>query len=59
VALFRADWTNQDPVITAALERQGRIGVPLYLTYRGDGSPPLVLPQILSEKIVRDSFQKP
>lgn len=55
VALFRADWTNNDPVITAALERQGRIGVPVYLVYR-PGEEAKVLPQILTESIVRDAF---
>jgi thiol:disulfide interchange protein DsbD len=58
VALFRADWTNSDPVITAALERQGRIGVPVYLVYR-PGEEARVLPQILTESIVRDAFERP
>ena len=46
-----ADWTNRDPVIAKALADQGRIGVPLYLVYNGEG-PPRVLPQLLTPDIV-------
>nr|WP_246408485.1 protein-disulfide reductase DsbD domain-containing protein [Parvularcula dongshanensis] len=43
-----ADWTVPDPVITAALERQGRSGVPLYLYYAPGADAPRILPQMLS-----------
>lgn len=56
VALFRADWTNRDPVITRALEAHGRSGVPLYVLYPGDGSGPTLLPEILTEQIVLDAL---
>lgn len=56
VVLFVADWTNRDPVITAALERHGRIGVPLYLAYRAGEKTARELPQILTENIVREAF---
>ncbi len=56
VVLFRADWTNSDPHITKALERYGRIGVPLYLAFPGGREKPEILPQILTEKIVREVF---
>jgi thiol:disulfide interchange protein len=46
-----ADWTNRDPVIAKALADQGRIGVPLYLVYNGQGAP-RVLPQLLTPDIV-------
>jgi thiol:disulfide interchange protein/DsbC/DsbD-like thiol-disulfide interchange protein len=53
VALFKADWTRQDPDITAALEALGRNGVPVYALYSGPlGTPPLLLPAILTEDIV-------
>lgn len=42
------DWTNGDPAITRFLEKHGRNGVPLYLFYPKDGSPPAVLPQVLT-----------
>ncbi len=48
VAYLKGDWTNRDPVITAALAEHGRSGVPLYLLYPSDGGPPEVLPQILT-----------
>jgi thiol:disulfide interchange protein DsbD len=57
VALLKADWTRQDPVITAALESLGRNGVPLYALYPGgqDDGPDL-LPAILTEEIVLNAL---
>jgi thiol:disulfide interchange protein/DsbC/DsbD-like thiol-disulfide interchange protein len=53
VALFKADWTRQDPEITAALEALDRSGVPVYALYRGSpGASPHLLPAILTEQIV-------
>ena len=54
--LLLADWTNSDPAITAALEKQGRIGVPLYLVYLPGQEKPRVLPQILTAENVRAAF---
>lgn len=48
VVFMVADWTVRDPVITAALARHGRAGVPLYLYYAGGAASPVILPQILS-----------
>jgi thiol:disulfide interchange protein DsbD len=45
---FVADWTNRDAAIGEALQKAGRIGVPLYLLYDGKGNPPQVLPQLLT-----------
>lgn len=47
VVYLKADWTNRDPAITAALESFGRSGVPLYVLYGPDGEPE-VQPQILT-----------
>ena len=47
VAVLIADWTRADPAITAALQKFGRSGVPLYLVYVNGGEPK-VLPQILT-----------
>lgn len=53
VVLFKADWTRQDPIITAALEELGRSGVPAYALYSGGiGAQPILLPEILTEEIV-------
>jgi len=59
VALFKADWTRQDPVITAALEGLGRSGVPVYVLYSGlPGSEPVVLPAILTQEIVVGALER-
>lgn len=59
VALFKADWTRQDPEITAALESFGRSGVPLYVLYSGKRTPPpLILPAILTEPIVLEALDQ-
>ncbi|MDG2243235.1 MAG: protein-disulfide reductase DsbD family protein [Rhodospirillaceae bacterium] len=47
VVYLKADWTNRDPSITAALESFGRSGVPLYVLYDAAGQPQ-VQPQILT-----------
>lgn len=53
VALVKADWTNQDPTISAALADYNRSGVPLYLMYPADTSKPAeVLPQLLTQDMV-------
>ena len=51
VAWLTADWTTPDPAITAALERFGRSGVPLYLLYPPVGEPE-ILPQVLTPDIM-------
>lgn len=56
VVLFRADWTNSDPEITKALEAHGRIGVPVYAAYAAGSDKPRLLPQILTENIVKQAF---
>jgi thiol:disulfide interchange protein len=51
VRLIRADWTNRDADITAALEGLGRSGVPAYVLYAG---PADALPHLLPEILTRD-----
>jgi thiol:disulfide interchange protein DsbD len=55
VALMRADWTRRDAVITQALARLGRNGVPVYVLLR-PGLEPLLLPEILSHAIVKEAL---
>lgn len=58
VKYLKADWTRRDAKITAALSRFGRSGVPLYLYYpAGSGSPPKILPQILTPGAVLDAVE--
>jgi thiol:disulfide interchange protein/DsbC/DsbD-like thiol-disulfide interchange protein len=56
---MKADWTNANPEITAALKKFGRVGVPFYVLYpRGGSKEPIILPEILTEKIVLDAISK-
>ena len=52
VAYLKGDWTQRDAAITNFLRSFQRSGVPLYVAYPGDGGPPIVLPQILTEAAV-------
>ena len=57
--LMRADWTQSDPAITAALAAVGRSGVPTYVIYPGtSGAAPDVLPELLTKSAVLDAIQK-
>jgi len=49
VTYMVADWTNQNPEITALLKQNGRSGVPMYLYYAPGATSPTILPQILTE----------
>jgi thiol:disulfide interchange protein/DsbC/DsbD-like thiol-disulfide interchange protein len=49
VTYMVADWTNQNPEITALLKENGRSGVPMYLYYAPGAAKPVILPQILTE----------
>jgi thiol:disulfide interchange protein DsbD len=55
---LKADWTRRDPQIAEALAEHGRAGVPLYLVYGTDGSPPQVLPQLLTADEVAKAIEK-
>lgn len=59
VKLLQADWTRQDPAITAELARHGRNGVPLYLVYLPDRPEPQVLPELLTARIVLEALGPP
>lgn len=51
IRLFVADWTQNDPEITRALESYGRSGVPLYVLKSPDGALQ-ILPQNLSYSLL-------
>jgi thiol:disulfide interchange protein len=56
---MKADWTNANPEITAALARFGRVGVPFYVIYPpGRAGEPIILPEILTEQMVLDALRK-
>lgn len=54
-----ADWTLRDDAIARELERHGRSGVPLYLSYAPGQAEPRVLPQLLTEGVVLDALDAP
>jgi thiol:disulfide interchange protein DsbD len=59
VVPMKADWTNANPEITAALQSFGRVGVPFYVIYpSGNGNTPVVLPELLTESILADALNR-
>ena len=59
VVPMRADWTNANPEITAALRNFGRVGVPFYVIYpSGRAGDPIILPELLTESILLDALNK-
>ena len=58
VTFMVADWTRKNPEITKFLQSFGYNGVPLNVFYPAGGGDPVVLPQILNEKIVIDTISK-
>lgn len=58
VALFKADWTREDPAITQELATLGRSGVPVYALYVQGETSPRLLPQVLTPGIVLDAIGK-
>lgn len=57
--LLRADWTNEDPDITAKLASVNRAGVPTYVIYPPrSGTPADVLPELLTKDLVLKAIQR-
>jgi thiol:disulfide interchange protein DsbD len=57
VLALRADWTNRDPEITAALAQWGRSAVPFNLVYRPGLEDARPLPELLTPGIVLDALR--
>jgi thiol:disulfide interchange protein DsbD len=56
IVYLKGDWTNNDPQITALLNKYQRSGVPLYLVYPKGSGPAQILPQILSESMIIEAL---
>jgi thiol:disulfide interchange protein/DsbC/DsbD-like thiol-disulfide interchange protein len=57
--LLKADWTNEDPAITAKLASVNRAGVPTYVIYPGGpGGRADVLPELLTKDIVLGAIKR-
>ena len=52
VVALRADWTRQDPRITATLAALGRNAVPVYALYLPGEAAPRLLPEVLTPSVV-------
>jgi thiol:disulfide interchange protein DsbD len=58
IVAMKGDWTNSDPAITEVLKSFGRVGVPLVVFYpEGKESAPIVLPELLTERIVLEALK--
>ena len=55
---LRADWTRQDPRITATLSELGRNAIPVYALYLPGEARPRLLPEVLTATIVLDEISK-
>lgn len=56
VAALKADWTDRSVSIAAAIAGYGRAGVPLYVLYGPGGEQPVLLPELLTPRIVLDAL---
>jgi thiol:disulfide interchange protein DsbD len=59
VALVKADWTTEDPLITEALQSFQRVGVPLNILYSPvDWDTPHIFPTVLTRQMVREQLEQ-
>jgi thiol:disulfide interchange protein len=58
VATLKADWTRQDPRITATLAALGRNAVPVYALYLPGEEAPRLLPEVLTPALVLAEIEK-
>jgi thiol:disulfide interchange protein len=58
VVPLRADWTRQDPRITATLAELGRNAVPVYALYIPGEASPQLLPEVLTPSVVLEALSK-
>jgi thiol:disulfide interchange protein DsbD len=58
VIALKADWTNRDPRISAALAAFGRSAVPFNLIYAPGLDAPVILPELLTPGIVLDALER-
>ncbi|MGC4072056.1 MAG: protein-disulfide reductase DsbD family protein [Nibricoccus sp.] len=57
IVLLKADWTNQDPQITAELAKFNRSAVPFNLVYKAGASEPVILPELLTAGTVLNALK--
>ena len=55
VTMVKGDWTNRNAEIAALLESYGRAGVPLYLYFAPGSKEPVVLPEVLTVGLLKET----
>lgn len=59
VVTMKADWTRQNPEISALLQKFGRSGVPLYVIFpASDPEHPIVLPEVITQGLVLEKLDQ-
>lgn len=58
IVRLQADWTKRDAEITNALSRLGRNSVPVYAYYEAGTLKPVLLPEILTLEILKQSLEE-
>jgi thiol:disulfide interchange protein DsbD len=58
VVALKADWTNHDPRITAALAELGRNALPVYAFYAPGAAQPKLLPEVLTASLIVDEISR-
>ena len=58
VVALKADWTRQDPRITATLAQLGRNAVPVYALYLPGEAAPHLLPEVLTPTLVLEEIAR-
>ena len=51
---LEADWTNKNKLIAKKLASFGRSSIPLYVFFPGEKKDPIILPEILTESLIKD-----
>ena len=54
VHVSEIDWTNKNDEIAKKLASFGRSSIPLYVYYSSENAEPILLPEILTENIIKD-----
>ena len=54
ISYIEIDWTNKNDEIAKKLASFGRSSIPLYVYYSSENAEPIILPEILTENIIKD-----
>ncbi len=54
ISYIEIDWTNKNDEIAKKLASFGRSSIPLYVYYSSENAEPILLPEVLTENIIKD-----